>query len=136
FETLYLGERDTDKEIQVASQFEMRTGTVLTESDYISPSLKLARKEWLEITASASLLKGKDKDVYLRTKREQHFKRHPELARYQQLIKSTNLTSAELIELLPAVPYAKFNIEQFARMNKTSVENIFTDSLKRNRLSL
>lgn len=136
FETLYLGERDTDKEIQVATQFEMRTKQILTESDYIAPNLKAARKDWLEVLASASLLKSKDRATYLRIKREEHFKKHPSLVRYQQLINSRNLSANELIELLPVVPYAKFNIEQFARANNTTVENIFTSSLKANRLSL
>lgn len=136
FETLYLGERDIDKNIQVGSQYEMRNQAILTESDFIAPHLKEARKDWLEILAKSALLKKADRDTYLAIKRKEHFQKHPYLARYQELIGKTNITAQELIELMPVAPYAKFNIEQFAKAHGTTVEGIFSSKLTANRLSL
>ena len=136
FETLYLGKRDADKEIKVASQYEMRTNTTLADSDMISENLKAARAAWIEIEQNARLLKKADKAAYLTKKRAEHFANFPMLRRYQELIDKTNPTKEEIIELLPIAPYAKFNIERFAAEKGLSVQEIFSTKLKKDRISI
>ncbi len=136
YETLYLGSRDTDKKIAIATQSEMRSGTLLTDSDYISDELKAARKDWISVEQNARLLGKKDKMVYLAKKRAEHFKKHPKIARYQDLLNSSYTSKENLIELLDIAPYAKFNIENFAKERKISVSDVFTNELKPDRISI
>jgi uncharacterized circularly permuted ATP-grasp superfamily protein len=136
YETLYLGKKDDDKEIKVATQMEMRTGKLLTESSEVSEELKEARSAWLKITQNARLLKREDKKSYLSIKRTEHFANFPILRRYQDLLSSTYVTKDILIELLPITPYAKFNIEKFAAEKGITLEEVFSDTLKKDRISV
>jgi len=136
FETLYLGEKDSDKEIRVASQQEMRTGELLSETDYISSEIKKARKEWMEIEIAASTLKTGDKEIYLAKKRAEHLIRNPKIARLQSIIDKKTTKIEDLIELMDAAPYAKFNIEKFAAEQGVKLEDVFSSTFKKDRLSL
>jgi uncharacterized circularly permuted ATP-grasp superfamily protein len=136
FETLYLGRRDVDKEIRVASQFEMRTGERISESAYIPAHMQEARQEWLKIQAAACELTDIDKHNYLEEKRREHFAKFPFLARYQFLLNKRNISINELIELLPVAPYAKFNIEHFAREKGLSIREVFSNNLEQDKISI
>ena len=136
FETLYLGRRDTDKEIRVASQYEMRSGERITDSEFVPAHIKEARQEWLKIKAAATQLVDTDKHAYIAEKRREHFAKFPFLARYQYLLNKRNIEINELVELLPVAPYAKFNIEKFASEQGLSVREIFTKKLTANKISI
>ena len=136
FETLYLGRRDTDKEIRVASQYEMRSGERITDSEYVPAHIQEARQEWLKIKASATQLVDIDKHAFIEEKRREHFSKFPFLARYQYLLNKKGLTVNELVELLPVAPYAKFNIEKFANEQGLSVREIFTNTLCADKISI
>ena len=136
FETLYLGKRDNDKKIKVSSQLEMRTGDVIADSDLISPELAAARADWNKIEVAAAKLSKVDKDAFFAKKRAAHFKKHPILSKYQGLINSQSSSKKDLIDLLEIAPYAKFNIEQFAKEQNISVEEVFTTELKADRISV
>lgn len=136
FETLYLGEKDQDLEIQVATQFEMRSGKRLVETDYVDERLKKARQEWLKIVKKASRLEENKRDEFLSFARRKHLARFSFLRRYQQIINSQNVSKEELIELLPVLPYAKFNIEQFAKEKGLSIAEVFTSKFRPGRISI
>jgi uncharacterized circularly permuted ATP-grasp superfamily protein len=136
FETLYLGKKDADKEIKVATQSEMRTGERLINTDYVSDLLKRARTQWSKITSYASIIDESKRAQFIAEKREEHFNNFPQLRRYQELMASTNISKSELIELMDVAPYAKFNIEMFAKEQGVTIEELFTDKLKKNRISL
>jgi uncharacterized circularly permuted ATP-grasp superfamily protein len=136
YETLYLGSRDTDRDIKVASQLEMRTEVLLTESEYIDEELKAARKDWISITQNSRLLRASDQREYLAIKRQEHLSKHPRIARYQELLNTTYVTKEVLIELLDIAPYAKYNIEQFAKERNIQLKDVFTNKLTPNRISV
>ncbi|MBD65774.1 MAG: hypothetical protein CME62_11240 [Halobacteriovoraceae bacterium] len=136
FETLYLGKLDADKNIKVASQQEMRSGINLINTDYVSDELKQARLEWQKVISLSNTLEGDKRKEFLKQKRKAHFNKFPKLKRYQELIDSRNVTIEEFIELMDVAPYAKFNIERFAKQNKLELKDIFTDTLKPNRISI
>ncbi|MAZ47192.1 MAG: hypothetical protein CME65_01435 [Halobacteriovoraceae bacterium] len=136
FETLYLGERDIDKEIKVASQFEMRNQAKLTESDYIGENLKRARQEWKKIEALAQTLKPEKRKSFLEAKREDHFRVFPKLAEFQAIIDKPVHTLDEMIKLLDIAPFAKFNIEKFAEEQGCSVKEVFSHKLEEKKISI
>jgi uncharacterized circularly permuted ATP-grasp superfamily protein len=136
FETLYLGEKDSDREIMVASQFEMRNNKLLVDTNFVSNDLKEARKEWMEVEANALSLDKIERAEYLNLKRAAHFKKYPKVARLQEIINSDKKDRESLIELLDAAPYAKFNILHFAQSQGLDLKDVFTSSFKKNRLSI
>lgn len=136
FETLYLGKRDGDKEIKIATQQEMRSGTALYNSNLVDDELKRARSEWRSIIALSNTLKPSRREEFLAQKRKAHFGKFPRLQRYQDLINSKNVTIDEFIELMDVAPYAKFNIENFAKEQGVELKDVFTDRLKANRISI
>lgn len=136
FESLYLGKKDSDKEIMTASQFEMRNEKSLIETDYIDEDLAEARTEWLAVLDKAKGLKKSERASFLADARNAHFAKRPRLARYQNLIDSNNLSKEELIELLPVAPYAKFNIEKFAQSQGLELEEVFSYEFRPDRISV
>ncbi|MCO4754357.1 MAG: hypothetical protein KC478_07730 [Bacteriovoracaceae bacterium] len=136
YETLYLGKRDGDKEVKVASQYEMRNEQNLVESELVDSELKAARKDWIAISDQAQKLSKKKRELFLAQKRTEHFKKYPRLARYQELINTPNLSIDSLIELLPTAPYAKFNIENFAKEQGVSLREVFTNEYRPDRISI
>ncbi|MDP7319761.1 MAG: circularly permuted type 2 ATP-grasp protein [Bacteriovoracaceae bacterium] len=137
FETLYLGERDNDKEISVATQYEMRTGQSLIDDSFLADDLVRARQEWKQVLALANTITNeKKKKDFINQKRNEHFGKFPRLKHFQSIINKPNANKDELIELLEVVPYAKFNIESFAKSLNLSVKEVFTNRLKEDRISL
>jgi uncharacterized circularly permuted ATP-grasp superfamily protein len=138
FETFGLGEKSLHKteDFLTATQQEFATGELLTESDKISPELKAARSEWMKIELDAKKMTVEVKKKFIAKKRAEHFAKHPILARMSEIMNKTKVTPAEMIELMPAMPYAKFNLEQFAKKQGTTLEGIFTDELVPNKISI
>ena len=136
FETLYLGKKDYDKEIRVATQQEMRSGISLHNSEYIDEELKRARSEWKKVIALSNTLKAENRISFLNQKRKAHFGKFPRLERYQELINSKNVTIDEFIELMDVAPYAKFNIENFAKEQGLELKDIFSETLKSDKISI
>lgn len=119
-----------------ASQKEFATGELLTESDYVPAHIKEARKAWMAIESQAKRLSIKEKASFLAKKRKEHFAQFPFLARMTEIMNSRRVSVKEMIELMPAMPYAKFNLEQFAKKQGLSLEEIFTPELTPNKISI
>lgn len=136
FQTLYLGERDIDKEIKVASQYEIRTGARLIDSDQVADSLKQARNDWRKVLALSNALQADKRAEFIENKRIEHFKKYPKLAEYQKLIEKKDHSIEELISLMDITPYAKFNIEKFAQEQNKAVEDIFSNRLAEKKVSI
>lgn len=137
FETFGLnGVNDKKGRLFTASQREFTTGELLTESDLIAPELKAAREAWLKVMNDGKKLKTKEQSAFFAKKRKEHFKKFPFLARYQELMGKENANLDELIELMPILPYAKYNLEQFALKQGLELRDIFSYELVPNRISL
>ncbi len=119
-----------------ASQKEFATGELLTESDYIPEHIKAAKKDWLKIEAEALTIPKSKRDKFIAGARLSHFEKHPFLDRMNKIIHSKRVGVKDIIELLPAMPYAKYNLEQFARKQGLSLEEIFTNTLTPNKISI
>lgn len=138
FETFGLSEASLNKKsgFLTATQKEFATGELLTESDYIPEYIKAARSDWMKIEAEAKKLSASKRESYLAQRRKTHFKKHPFLARISQLMKSSRVGIKDLIEIMPVMPYAKFNLEQFAKKQGLALEDIFTSELTPNKISI
>lgn len=138
FETLGLDQSSLKKKsgFLTASHKEFATGELLTESEYIPSHIREARKAWMKTLADARKLDEKKRASFLKMKRKAHFKKYPFLDRMTQIMKSKRVSVQDLLELMPAMPYAQFNLEQFAKKQGLSLEEIFTSELTPNKISI
>ncbi len=138
FETFGLSERSLQKRhgFLTATQKEFATGELLVESDYIPLHIKEARKAWLLIEDEARKLPAEKRKKYLEKRREIHFDNFPFLRRMTEIMQLKRAGVKDLIELMPAMPYAKYNLEMFAKKQGLSIEEIFTEELTPNSISI
>lgn len=138
FETFGLKESSLNKKggFLTASQREFATGELLTESEYIPANLKEARAAWLKVEAAAKKIDADKRDKFLAKKRQAHFAKYPFVGRMNDIMNSKRVGVKDLIELMPAMPYAKFNLEMFAKKQGLSLEEIFTSELTPNKISI
>lgn len=138
FETFGLKEESLNKRggFLTASQREFATGELLTESDYVSAPVKEARAAWMKIEVEAKRLPTEKRAKFLARKREAHFVKFPFVGRMNQIMNSKRVGVKDLVELMPAMPYAKFNLEMFAKKQGLSLEEIFTNELTPNKISI
>jgi len=138
FDTFGLSELSLKKThgFLTATQKEFSTGELLTDSDYIPPQIKAAREAWMKIEAQGKKLTSSERKNFLLKKRQEHFQNYPFIERMNAIMNSKRVGVKDLIELMPAMPYAKFNLEQFAKKQGLSLEDIFTNELTPNRISL
>ncbi len=138
FETFGLSEASLGKSsgFANASQREFATGELLTDSDYIPAHVRAARTAWLTVEAEAKKLPVRDREAFLARKRTAHFQEFPFLARMTEIMTSRRVGVKDLIELMPAMPYAMYNLEQFAKKQGLALEEIFTNELTPNKISI
>jgi len=138
FETFGLSEASFNKKsaFLTASQKEFATGELLTESDYIPENIKEARAAWMKIYTEAKKLSAEKRIQFIALKREQHFKQFPFLQRMTDIMHSKRVDVKELIELMQVMPYAKYNLEQFAKKQGLPLEQIFSKELTPNKISI
>jgi len=139
FDTFGLKQESLEKtnDFLTASQKEFATGQLLTESDYIAEPIKAARRDWMAVELEAKKIELKKRKAYLAMKRVEHFEKHPLLARMNEIINSTHGVGVkDLIEVMPAMPYAMFNLEMFAKKQGLALEDIFTNELTPNKISI
>lgn len=138
FETFGLSTNSLNKKTGFlsATQREMATGELLTESEDIPENIKEARNAWIKVLAESSKLIPEARSNFLNKKRKVHFQKYPFLERMNQIIRSKRIGIKDLIDLMPAMPYAKYNLEMFAKKQGLSLEDIFTNELRPNRISI
>ena len=138
FETFGLSEASLKKTsgFLTASQKEFATGELLTESDYIPQHIQEARAAWMKIESEAKRMSADKKATFLTKKRAEHFKNFPFLARMSEIKNSRRVGVKDLIELMSVMPYAKYNLEQFAKKQGLALEDIFTNELTPNKISI
>lgn len=138
FETFGLSQRSLNRKsgFLTATQKEFATGELLTESNYIPESIKEARAAWMIVLNQAKRISKNKQPAFLAKKRVSHFKTFPYLASMNEIMNSKRVGVKELMELMPAMPYAKYNLEQFAKKQGLSLEDIFTNELTPNKISI
>ena len=128
FQTLYLDHKLDSKPIMNATQWELVHNKSLLNSGHVKENLKLARNAWLEAKSKAGFDESRA--------REKHFKDFPFLKTYQRLVNSNDLEKSELTKIMDIAPYAHFNIQAFTKNLGIKRSDLFSDRLKKDRLSL
>lgn len=138
FETFGLSEESFAKKsgFLAATQRELCTGELLTESEFIPAHIKEARKAWIRVEAEAKRVPAAKRERFLEKSRKAHFEKFPFIERMNTIMKTRRANMKEIIELLPAMPYAKYNLEQFAKKQGLALEEVFSSELTPNKISI
>ncbi|MCM2277858.1 MAG: hypothetical protein NDJ89_07250 [Oligoflexia bacterium] len=121
----------------IASEEELRTGTLIVDTDFIRPELRAARRDWRRIVEEASAMPASGRATYLARARESHFKKHPALLEYQGLLNSPATSSVPaMIRLLDILPYARYNLDRFAETQGITLRDLFAYKLTDRRIAL
>ncbi len=119
------------------TEWEMVNRTKLADSSFIEADIKLARAEWMKIRAKAQNLPKRDRQDYLTEARAEHFEKHPRLQGLQEIIdRKENRDTNALISLMSVMPYAAYNVRQFAIEQGVNFEQLFTDRLGAERICI
>jgi uncharacterized circularly permuted ATP-grasp superfamily protein len=137
FEGIYLEKETVNRQVMIATQKEFMSNELLVDSDFIPEHLQAARQAWLNVKAAAEKMTKEKSQQYLEKKRKEHFVLYPFLKRYQELINTPdNNDSQQLLEILPILPYARFNLENYARGLNIPMEELISDHLRPGRIAL
>ncbi len=132
--------RPSDESAWIASEEEARTGQLLTATNFIRPDLRAAREDWKSVQAEAAKLPQDLRHTFLKTARDAHFRKHPSLQEFQSFIDAPASASKDdpsaVLRALEILPYAKYNLMQFARMQGLALSDLFENTLTHRRISL
>jgi uncharacterized circularly permuted ATP-grasp superfamily protein len=117
----------------IATEEEFRTGRLITESGIVSDELKAARADWLS-TLKEKFASPEDFEAA----RWAHLVRHPAVAEFQKMLDSGLGPAGAhgILSMLEVLPYAKYNLLQYARSQGISPRDLFENKLVDRRIAL
>jgi uncharacterized circularly permuted ATP-grasp superfamily protein len=120
------------------TEWEMVNRMSMADSAFIEADVKAARGEWMNTLKHAAKLRTKKaRENFLSQARKIHFEKYPRLQEIQNLIDSeNNRDPSALIALMSVLPYAAYNIRQFAIEQKCQFHELFTSALSPERICI
>ena len=110
-----------------ASEWEMLNQYRLSESDFVEADIQAARHDWMKVMIEARRLKGADREAFLRRSRKEHFAKHPRIKELQSIVdRRENADIHAITALMSVMPYAAYNIRQYAIEQGVSYPEAFT----------
>ena len=120
-----------------ATEWEMVNQQLIANSSFIEPEIKAAREAWLMKMDEAVKVPLVDQEAYLDAAREGHFEQFPRLKEIQNIVnRRENHDYNAIIELMSVMPYAAYNLRQFAIEQGVNFNELFTDQLQAERVSI
>lgn len=120
-----------------ATEWELKNEKRLVDSDFIDPEIRAIRSEWLRVIEEAKSVSKEKRGNFIAEARKRHFSRHPRLTELQSIInRRENSDVHSLIALMSVLPYAAYNLRQYAIDEGVSFVDLFCDTLTPNRISI
>lgn len=120
-----------------ATEWEMINERKISESEFIEADIQAARQDWLKVMDSAAKLRGEERLSLIARERKAHFAKYERLKELQVLIdRRDNSDYSAIISLMSVMPYAAYNLRQYAIEQGTQFNDLFTTSLKAERISI
>ncbi len=119
------------------TEWEVLNGRLITESEFIEPEIQVARQDWMSVMAKARTLRPTDRERFIEQSRAEHFKKHPRLSEFQDLIhQKENSEISSIVSLMSVLPYAAYNLRQYAIEQGVSFVDLFSERLTPERIVL
>ena len=120
-----------------ASEWEMVNGRRLSDSEYVEADIQAARQEWMKVMEVARSLKGDERLAFVRRSRKDHFAKYPRLKELQTLVdRRENSDVGAITALMSIMPYAAYNLRQYAIEQGVNFNEVFASELKGERISI
>jgi uncharacterized circularly permuted ATP-grasp superfamily protein/predicted Zn-dependent protease len=120
-----------------ATEWEMTNERRLSESEYVDADVQAARQDWLKVMQDARKLPAEEREGFLRLSRKEHFLKHPRMKELQALVdRRDNADFNAIIALMSVMPYAAYNLRQYAIEKGVQFNELFTNQLMAERISI
>ena len=120
-----------------ATEWEMVNQTVMSDSFFIEEDIQAARQDWLRVLERSKSVPVSTREIFLRKERREHFLKHPRLVELQALIdRRENSDIYSISALMPVMPYAAYNLRQFAIEQNVSFFEVFSSRLTPEKISI
>ncbi len=120
-----------------ATEWELKNCRRLVDSEFIDPEIREIRTAWLRVMEEAKGISKEKRENFIAEARKAHFAKHPRLIELQSIInRRENSDVHSLIALMSVLPYAAYNLRQYAIDEGVSFVDLFCDTLTPNRISI
>ncbi len=127
----------SDRAPRSATEWEMVNQMKIADSTFVEEDIKAARREWLKIETASQSLSKSARAAFLKSSREKHFEKYPRLAEIQKLIeRKENRDVHAIVSLMSVMPYAAYNVRQYAIEQGVDFYGLFTDQLSAERICI
>ncbi len=129
--------RHEDQAPRSGTEWETVNERKLADSEFIEADIREAREAWIKVLKQTKGMDRFKRERFLSSARVDHFKKYPRLAGLQELInRKENSDVHALTALMSVMPYAAYNIRQFAIEQGVSFTELFSEKLKAERISI
>ncbi len=119
------------------TEWEMINQQTLANSPFIDPVIQEARQAWLKVLSEAEYMPRARRDIFLQQSRITHFEQYPQLKEIQKIInRRENADFNSIVQLMNVMPYAAYNLRQYAIEQGISFEKLFSDQLAPEKISI
>ena len=119
-----------------ASEWEMLNQQKLSESSFVEADIQAARQDWLKVMARAVDLPHDLREGFVRESRKTHFEKHPRIKNLQSYVDlRSNRDVAAVTSLMSVMPYAAYNLRQYAIEQGVQYHELFSKELGAERIT-
>jgi hypothetical protein len=120
-----------------ATEWETVNERKLADSEFIEDDIREARLAWIKVLKQTKGMDRLTREAFLEKSRVVHFEQFPRLASLQAIIdQKDNSDIHSLIALMSVMPYAAYNLRQYAIEQGVSFVELFTSRLESGRISI
>ncbi|MBS1960235.1 MAG: hypothetical protein JST80_12230 [Bdellovibrionales bacterium] len=119
------------------TEWEAINQRLITESEFIESDIQAARQDWLKVLEQSRKIRPGRREVFIEKSRKAHFLKYPRLVELQEIIdRKENTDVAPVVALMSVLPYAAYNLRQYAIEQNVSFVELFCNTLAPERISL
>lgn len=119
-----------------ASEWEMLNQQKLSESSFIEPEIQQVRQDWLKVMAVAKELPHDQREGFVRESRRAHFEKYPKIKELQTYVdRRENRDVNAITSLMSVLPYAAYNLRQYAIEQGVQYHELFSNELAAERIT-
>jgi len=119
-----------------ASEWEVLNQQKLSESSFVEADIQSARQDWLKIMTRAAALPHDQREGFIRDSRKVHFEKYPRIKQLQTYVdRKENRDVHAITELMSVMPYAAYNLRQYAIEQNVQYNDLFSSELQAERIT-
>ena len=119
-----------------ASEWEMLNQQRLSESSFVEEDIQAARQDWMKVMSRAAQLPHDQREGFIREARKIHFEKYPRIKELQTYVdRRQNRDVNAITSLMSVMPYAAYNLRQYAIEQGVQYQDLFSTELTAERIT-